>query len=133
MRCSGRPISASREKPVLTLGARYTKDKSRYDDALRLHLLFIGGVDDPQTPLATTVPMPGRRGHLPYDPDARFALADTSNALTGRVALKSCTFADGPLVYASYNRGYRAGAVNGGGYTSSSGINLIELRAPQRL
>ncbi len=42
----------------------------------------------------------------------------------------SYTFADGPLVYASYNRGYRAGAVNGGGYTSSSGIGYIE---PERV
>lgn len=115
------------DRLVLTLGARYTKDKSRYDDAFAY--LFIGGVDDPQTPLATTVPCPGVAGTCPYDPDARFALADTNNALTGRVAL-SYTFADGPLVYASYNRGYRAGAVNGGGYTSSSGIGYIE---PERV
>jgi iron complex outermembrane receptor protein len=111
----------------LTLGVRYTKDKSRYDDAFAY--LFVGGVDDPQTPLATTVPCAGVAGTCPYDPDARFALADTNNALTGRVAL-SYTFDDGPLVYASYNRGYRAGAVNGGGYTSSSGIGYIE---PERV
>ncbi|WP_447762935.1 TonB-dependent receptor [Sphingopyxis panaciterrae] len=115
------------DRLVLTLGARYTKDKSRYDDAFAY--LFVGGVDDPQTPIATTVPCAGVAGTCPYDPDARFALADTNNALTGRVAL-SYTFDDGPLVYASYNRGYRAGAVNGGGYTSSSGIGYIE---PERV
>lgn len=115
------------EKLVLTLGARYTKDKSRYDDAFAY--LFVGGVDDPQTPIATTVPCAGVAGTCAYDPDARFALADTNNALTGRIAL-SYTFDDGPLVYASYNRGYRAGAVNGGGYTSSSGIGYIE---PERV
>ncbi len=115
------------DRLVLTLGARYTKDKSRYDDAFAY--LFVGGVDDPQTPIATTVPCAGVAGTCPYDPAARFALADTNNALTGRVAL-SYTFADGPLVYASYNRGYRAGAVNGGGYTSSSGIGYIE---PERV
>jgi iron complex outermembrane receptor protein len=115
------------DRLVLTLGARYTKDKSRYDDAFAY--LFIGGVDDPQTPIATTVPCPGVAGTCAYDPDARFALADTNNALTGRIAL-SYTFDDGPLVYASYNRGYRAGAVNGGGYTSSAGIGYIE---PERV
>ena len=115
------------ERLVLTLGARYTKDKSRYDDAFAY--LFVGGVDDPQTPIATTVPCAGVAGTCPYDPAARFALADTNNALTGRVAL-SYTFDDGPLVYASYSRGYRAGAVNGGGYTSSGGISYIQ---PERV
>lgn len=115
------------DKLVLTLGARYTKDKSRYDDAFAY--LFIGGVDDPQTPIATTVPCAGVAGTCAYDPDARFALADTNNALTGRIAL-SYTFDGGTLLYASYNRGYRAGAVNGGGYTSSSGIGYIE---PERV
>ncbi len=42
----------------------------------------------------------------------------------------SYTFDSGMLLYASYNRGYRAGAVNGGGYTSSSGIGYIE---PERV
>ncbi|MBL0915743.1 MAG: TonB-dependent receptor, partial [Sphingopyxis sp.] len=115
------------DKLVLTVGARYTKDKSRYDDAFAY--LFIGGIDDPQTPIATTVPCAGVAGTCAYDPNARFALADTNNALTGRVAL-SYTFDSGMLLYASYNRGYRAGAVNGGGYTSSSGIGYIE---PERV
>jgi iron complex outermembrane receptor protein len=115
------------DRLVLTLGARYTTDKSRYDDAFAY--LFVGGVDDPDTPIATTVPCAGVAGTCPYDPDARFALADTNHALTGRVAL-SYTFDGGMLLYASYNRGYRAGAVNGGGYTSSSGISYIE---PERV
>jgi iron complex outermembrane receptor protein len=115
------------DRLVLTLGARYTTDKSRYDDAFAY--LFVGGVDDPDTPIATTVPCAGVAGTCPYDPDARFALADTNHALTGRVAL-SYTFDSGMLLYASYNRGYRAGAVNGGGYTSSSGISYIE---PERV
>ncbi|WP_257548394.1 TonB-dependent receptor [Sphingopyxis sp. DBS4] len=115
------------DRLVLTLGARYTTDKSRYDDAFAY--LFVGGVDDPDTPIATTVPCAGVAGTCAYDPDARFALADTNHALTGRVAL-SYTFDSGMLLYASYNRGYRAGAVNGGGYTSSSGISYIE---PERV
>lgn len=115
------------DRLVLTLGARYTKDKSRYDDAFAY--LFVGAIGAPQTPIATTVPCAGVAGTCAYDPNARFALADTNNALTGRVAL-SYTFDSGMLLYASYNRGYRAGAVNGGGYTSSSGINYIE---PERV
>lgn len=112
---------------VLTLGARYTTDKSRYDDAFAF--LFVGEVGAPQTPIATTVPCPTPAGTCAYDANARFALNDKNNALTGRVAL-SYTFDNDTLVYASYNRGYRAGAVNGGGYTSSAGINYIE---PERV
>ena len=115
------------EQLVLTLGARYTNDKSRYEDAFAF--LFVGALGQPQTPIATTVPCPGVAGTCPYDPDARFAIRDSNNALTGRVAL-SYTFADDTLLYASYNRGYRAGAVNGGGYTSSSGIGYVE---PERV
>jgi iron complex outermembrane receptor protein len=115
------------ERLVLTLGARYTRDRSRYDDAFAF--LFVGAVGAPQTPLATTVPCAGVAGTCPFNPAARFALADTNKALTGRIAL-SYTFDNGPLVYASYNRGYRAGAVNGGGYTSSAGIGYIE---PERV
>ncbi len=115
------------EKLVLTLGARFTHDTSRYDDANAY--LFVGEIGTPQIPIATTVPCPGVAGTCAYNPDARFALSDKNDALTGRVAL-SYTFDSGTLVYASYNRGYRAGAVNGGGYTSSSGIGYIK---PERV
>lgn len=111
------------DRLVLTLGARYTKDKSRYDDAFAY--LFLGAVGAPDLPIATTVPCAGVAGTCAYDPAARFALKDTNNALTGRVAL-SYTLPNDTLIYASYNRGYRAGAVNGGGYTSSGGISYIE-------
>jgi outer membrane receptor protein involved in Fe transport len=112
---------------TLTLGGRYTWDRSRYDDGYAY--LFAGNVDGPQQPLATTVPCPGVPGTCPYDPAARFALRGRNNALTGRVSL-SYQFDGGPLVYASYNRGYRSGAFNGGGYTSSAGITYI---APERV
>ncbi|PKB14402.1 outer membrane receptor protein involved in Fe transport [Novosphingobium kunmingense] len=112
---------------VLTLGARYTEDKSRYDDAYAY--LFVGTIGAPDLPIATTVPCAGVAGTCAYNPAARFALADKNSALTGRVAL-SYTTDGGTLLYASYNRGYRAGAVNGGGYTSSSGISYIK---PERV
>ena len=64
-------------------------------------------------------------GTCPFDPNARFNLNGSNDAPTGRVAL-SYTFDNLALVYASYNRGYRSGAFNGGGYTSSSGITFIQ-------
>jgi iron complex outermembrane recepter protein len=111
------------EKLVFTLGARYTEDRVRYDDGFAN--LFLGGVGAPHTPLATTVPCPGVPGTCAYDPAARFALDGSNDAPTGRAAL-SYTFDNGLLSYVSYNRGYRSGAINGGGYTSSSGITYIK-------
>ena len=108
---------------TLTLGARYTWDRATYKDGYAY--LFAGGVDDPMTPLATTVPCAGVPGTCAYDPDARFSLKGGNNALTGRVALSYKTDG-GALIYASYNRGYRSGAFNGGGYTSSAGISYID-------
>lgn len=112
---------------TLTLGARYTWDRNQYRDGYAY--LFAGDVGGAQLPLATTVPCAGVAGTCPYNPAARYNLDGKNNALTGRVAL-SYTFDGGTLVYASYNRGYRSGAFNGGGYTSSAGINYI---APERV
>jgi len=111
------------QKLVLTLGLRYTADRAQYEDGSAY--LFLGNVGGLETPLATTVPCAGPAGTCAYDPDARFALKGSNNAPTGRAAL-SYTFDNGMLVYASYNRGYRSGAFNGGGYTSSSGITYIQ-------
>jgi iron complex outermembrane recepter protein len=114
-------------KLVVTLGLRYTADRARYEDG---HAnLFLGDVGGPELPLATTVPCAGVPGTCAYDPNARFNLRGKNNALTGRAAL-SYTFDNGMLVYASYNRGYRSGAFNGGGYTSSAGITYIK---PERV
>ncbi|MDR6146508.1 iron complex outermembrane receptor protein [Sphingomonas sp. SORGH_AS870] len=115
------------ERLSLTLGARYTWDRSQYRDGYAY--LFAGDIGSPETPLATTVPCAGAPGTCPYNPNARFVLDGRNNALTGRVSL-NYTFKGGTLVYASYNRGYRSGAFNGGGYTSSAGINYI---APERV
>jgi iron complex outermembrane receptor protein len=111
------------DRLVFTLGARYTEDRVSYDEGFAN--LFLGGVDTPHTPLATTVPCPGLPGTCAYDPNARFSLDGSNDAPTGRAAL-SYTFDNGLLSYVSYNRGYRSGAINGGGYTSSSGITYIK-------
>ena len=108
---------------ILTLGARYTEDRARYDDGYAN--LFAGNVGGPHTPLASTVPCPGVPGTCAYDPAARYVVNGSNDAPTGRAAL-SYTFDSGLLTYASYNRGYRSGAFNGGGYTSSSGITYIQ-------
>lgn len=111
------------EKLVATVGLRYTLDRSRYDDGSAY--LFVGGFEGPLLPIATTVPCATPPGTCPYDPAARYEIKGRDNALTGRAAL-TYTFDSGALVYASYSRGYRSGAFNGGGYTSSSGITYIE-------
>ncbi|WP_375249421.1 TonB-dependent receptor [Sphingomonas sp.] len=112
---------------TLTLGARYTWDRSQYRDGFAY--LFAGDVNGPELPLATTVPCPTVAGTCAYNPAARYEISGRNNALTGRVSL-AYEFDGGTLVYASYNRGYRSGAFNGGGYTSSAGINYI---APERV
>jgi outer membrane receptor protein involved in Fe transport len=112
---------------TLTLGGRYTWDRAQYNDGYAY--LFAGDVGGAQTPLATTVPCAGVAGTCPYDPSARYAIRGRNNALTARASI-SYQFEGGPLVYASYNRGYRSGAFNGGGYTSSTGISYIN---PERV
>lgn len=112
---------------VLTLGARYTWDKAKYRDGFAY--LFAGDVGGPDLPLASTVPCAGVAGTCAYDPAARYEIDGSNKALTGRAAL-SYTFDSGTLVYASYSRGYRSGAFNGGGYTSSVGITYID---PERV
>ena len=108
---------------VLTLGVRYTADRAQYMDGSAD--LFAGSAYGTQTPIATTVPCAGVPGTCPYDANARYYLHGQNDATTGRAAL-SYTFDNGTLAYASYNRGYRAGAFNGGGYTSSAGITYIQ-------
>lgn len=113
---------------TLTLGLRETWDKSHYGDGYAY--LYAGGIQGgtPETPLATTVPCYNAAG-CAYDPNARFGLHGSNSALTGRAAL-SYKFDEGLLAYASYNRGYRSGAFNGGAYTSQTGINYV---APERV
>ncbi len=110
-------------KLVLTLGLRYTADRAQYKDGSAY--LFAGDVGGAMTPLATTVPCAGPPGTCAYDPNARFSLNGQNNAPTGRASL-TYNFDNGALVYVSYNHGYRAGAFNGGGYTSSTGITFVQ-------
>ncbi len=108
---------------VATIGLRYSADRSAYDDGYAY--LFMGAFGGTRTPLFTTVPCTTGVGTCPYDANARYAIKGRNNALTGRAAL-TYTFDSGTLLYASYNRGYRSGAFNGGGYTNSAGITYIK-------
>ena len=111
------------DRLTLTAGARYTWDNARYEDAYAY--LFAGSPPSgPITPLLQSVPCAGVGPACPYDPNARFSLTGASQALTGRLALSYLTRA-GTLLYASYNRGYRSGAFNGGSYTDDAGINYV--------
>jgi len=91
-----------------TLGLRYTEDTARYEDGTA----FIGGYN--YQPIVQTVGAPGN----PLNRNGK------NSALTGRLAL-SYQFDGGPLLYASYNRGYRAGTFNGSGYLDPSQITFV--------
>ena len=99
----------------VTLGLRYTKDKAEYADGRA----YIG--DYEFTPIISTIPTPG-----PYDPTAVLPTRkNDDSAVTGRAAL-TYTFDSGRIVYASYSRGYRAGAFNGSGYLSPAQIVYVQ-------
>jgi iron complex outermembrane receptor protein len=98
---------------TLTLGARYTEDDARYENGTA----FIGGYE--YQPIVQTVGTPGN----PLNRQGK------NSALTGRAAL-SYQFESGPILYASYNRGYRAGTFNGSGYLHPSQITFVN---PERV
>lgn len=110
-------------KLTATAGVRYTKDDAEYRDGFAY--LFAGDVGGSITPIASTVPCATPPGTCTYNPAARYNIDGESDAITGRLAL-AYTFDNGVLAYASYSRGYRSGAFNGGGYTSSVGITYIQ-------
>ena len=98
-----------------TLGLRYTTDKAEYADGRA----YIG--DYNFTPIISTIPNPG-----PYDPTAVLPTkSNDDSAVTGRAAL-TYTFDNGRILYASYSRGYRAGAFNGSGYLSPAQIVYVQ-------
>ena len=107
------------EQLTLTVGARYTWDDAKYRDGRANLFAFLDDTFDSDTfVLAETV-------FDPDDPAQDFSLDGSNKALTGRIAL-AYEFEDGTLAFASYNRGYRSGAFNGGSYTSTIGINYVD-------
>lgn len=110
---------------VLTAGIRYTRDKSRYEDGKSFFVVLpfeAGPVTQVlQTVLGSDVPVSRR---CVTKPDNSVNLCDSEGAVTGKIGL-SYTLADGTLLFASASKGYRAGAVNGGGFTSARGIFYV--------
>ena len=95
---------------TLTLGDRYTRDRSKYGDGLA----YIGNINfQPET---YTVGSPG--ASLP-------TLENSQGSDTYRVAL-NYSFDSGQIVYASLDHGYRAGTYSGQGYFSPSQIYLTK-------
>lgn len=97
---------------TLTAGLRYTWDKSKLRDALS----YFGDYD--YQPIVYTVTDPANPGQpvpTQYGKDGAF---------TGRLAL-NYEFDSGTILYASYNRGYRAGTFNGGAYASVAQLDYI--------
>ena len=111
---------------VLNAGIRYTRDKSRYEDGTSFFFVspFEGGpiTNVLQTVVGSDVPAERR---CATKPDNSVNICDTESALTGRVGL-SYTLPSGTLIFASASKGYRSGAVNGGGFTSAKGIFYVK-------
>ena len=108
----------------LTLGLRETWDKALYQNGTADE--YFGGflLGAGETPLATTVCTPSAPGAACTPGSAPYAAAGNNAALTGRASL-NYKLDEGLLAYASYNRGYRSGAFNGGAYTSQTGIDYV--------
>jgi outer membrane receptor protein involved in Fe transport len=106
---------------TLTGGLRYTHDTSVYRDG---H----ADVAIPVVPGGIINTLPGALTPACPALDCPDAVQPTqhgaSDAVTGRLAVKY-TFADGPMIYASYNRGYRSGAFNGIAYLSSAQLFYV--------
>jgi iron complex outermembrane receptor protein len=96
----------------VTVGARYTSDKIRFRSNANI-------LDYDYNPVFNTVPDFG-----PYDPSLFLERADTGSALTGRLGLSYQATPD-MLLFSSFSKGYRAGAVNGGGYLSPTQVTVV--------
>ncbi|MBA4354827.1 MAG: TonB-dependent receptor [Novosphingobium sp.] len=97
----------------VSAGIRYTWDKAKLEDALA----YLG--DYHFNPLFYSVTDPAHCGSpVP-------TLQGKSSAPTGRAAL-TYTFDSKAIIYASYNRGYRAGTFSGGAYISNTQLQYVK-------
>ena len=98
---------------TVTAGLRYTWDKSK----LRNALSYFGDYD--YNPIVYTVTDPANPGQPVPTQHGK------DGAFTGRFAL-NYEFDSGTILYASFNRGYRAGTFNGGAYASVAQLDYIK-------
>jgi outer membrane receptor protein involved in Fe transport len=106
---------------TLTGGLRYTHDKNEYKNG---H----ADVAVPVVPGGLINTLPGTGTPLCPNLTCPTATEPTqigkNDALTGRLGLRY-TFADGQIVYASFNHGYRSGAYNGIAYLSPAQLFFV--------
>jgi iron complex outermembrane recepter protein len=100
----------------ITVGLRYTWDKVKYENA-RTVLFALDGV----TPIASLVPYSTTNVGL-NGPTVN--AQEKTGEFTGRVVL-DYKFTDDIMAYASYSRGYRAGAYNGLAYQDISQVYFV--------
>lgn len=101
------------DRLTATAGLRHTWDSLDYS---RGNATII---DYDLRPVFNTIPAPG-----PYNPSVFLERKRNFTALTGRVGL-SYKLNDDAMLFANYSRGYRAGAINGGGYLSPTQIDFV--------
>lgn len=110
----GEAIYDVTDKFTVTLGLRYTYDEVRFEDARTV--LF----DAAGNPRASTVPF-----SFPFDPSLPAVnLEEDTGRLTGRLIL-NYQWQDEVMTYASYSRGYRAGAWNGLAYQAIEQVFFV--------
>lgn len=103
------------ERIRLTFGLRYTKDSIEVSNAQAIFSDYTG------TPQLNTLPLV-----VPADGNAFLPAIDKDyNDVSGRIIL-DYTFDSGNMMYLSYSKGYRAGAINGTAYFDPSQLTFVE-------
>ena len=117
------------DKLSLTLGARYTEDESSLDD---FYALYLDSTDNPAAYAYSSEINPSPApGLFPFDPNTAYLpkLDDKEDNWTGRVIVDYAITSD-VMIYASYSKGYRAGAYNG---LAIAGPEQIYITDPEKL
>ncbi|MEO0032304.1 MAG: hypothetical protein RIS94_2062 [Pseudomonadota bacterium] len=104
---------------TLTGGLRYTSDTLKLRDVSSTALTYDG------TGVFNFIPFLAAPGATCPDTPGCPALDNTSNKLTGR-AIVSYKPDDRVMVFASFSKGYRAGAINGTAYSSPAQLTFVE-------
>lgn len=117
------------DKLSITLGARYTEDESSLDD---FYALYLDSVDNPAAyAYSSDINPDPAPGLFPFDPATAYLpkLDDKEDNWTGRIIL-DYAINDEIMTYASYSKGYRAGAYNG---LAIAGPFQIYITEPEEL
>lgn len=107
-----------------TVGIRYTEDTSELN---KFGALYLDSSGNPALYTYSSTPEPSLAPLVPngYLPDQK----DTTNSVTGRI-IGNYQASEDVMIYASYSRGYRAGAYNG---LATAGPEQIYLTDPEEV